>query len=223
MSYEINTYVYVLYIYSISGVHAQKSYVYIYVYVYSVSNVCTVCCFAMHAVPVGSDLWCCSNRWLECLHQCVTRGPAVVSYLQLLAIALQNVFLNCWAQVKWSFARSRAVQLQPAPAVLTLTKPLLQDCIHASGPCHETTSWTLMAFDLQSAAEEEARMASMSADARKKYKQKQRKVCPATWHSCLCLPCLFYQCTLHQSHHHCSHACLMPMLGMLFKSQESKL
>jgi len=38
-------------------------------------------------------------------------------------------------------------------------------------------------FDLQSAAEEEARMASMSADERKKYKQKLRKVCPARGHS----------------------------------------
>jgi len=52
-----------------------------------------------------------------------------------------------------------------------------------AGPCHKSSSWTLVPFDLQSAAEEEARMASMSADERKKYKQKLRKVCPARGHS----------------------------------------
>ncbi len=66
-----------------------------------------------------------------------------------------------------------------------------------------------MACDLQSAAEEEARLASMSADERKKYKQKQRKVCPAGLLSCICMPCLIYQCTLHQTQRRCSHACLM--------------
>ncbi len=47
-----------------------------------------------------------------------------------------------------------------------------------------------LAFDLQSAAEEEARMASMSADERKKYKQKQRKACPAKSLSCKYMTCL---------------------------------
>ena len=54
-----------------------------------------------------------------------------------------------------------------------------------AGPCHKVSSWTLLAFDLQSAAEEEARMASMSTDERKKYKQKLRKVCLARWLSCI--------------------------------------
>lgn len=39
---------------------------------------------------------------------------------------------------------------------------------------------------MQSAAEEEARLASMSADERKKYKQKQRKVC-SDHHTCTSL------------------------------------
>lgn len=75
-------------------------------------------------------------------------------------------------------------------------------------PFCEASSSTLVAFDLQSAAEEEARMASMSADERKKYKQKQRKVCPARSPSCTYMTCLLYLCILFQAQHRRSRGCL---------------
>lgn len=72
------------------------------------------------------------------------------------------------------------------------------------------------AFDLQSAAEEEARMASMSADERKKYKQKLRKVCPAKWLSSIhAMPVP----SVHTSSKSAPFSSYI-VLCLLFKSQE---
>lgn len=144
----------------------------------------------------------------------VHRKPAVASY----PILLGSGGLGS--------ARSHVFQLQPAPAVSTLAKSCCTAAFMQTGPCRvqglmlnpQPSSWSVVACDLQSAAEEEARMASMSADERKKYKQKQRKVCLVRWHSCIYLPCLFYQCTLRQAQHHCSHALPYVLFRMLLKS-----